>query len=118
MKRILTAMIFVALATPAAAGWNLIDSTKKFNELVRGKSFIHAETKAWFQFAPNGKLAGAARGEKLTGKWRFNGQQACYSRKLGSEKLPGDCVTIWVDGNKLVTKRKSDGRRVEYVVAK
>ena len=118
MKRILAASLIASLATPALAEWNRIDSKDEFQQLVMGKSFVHPETKAWFQFVPNGQLAGGARGEKLTGKWRWTGSQACYSRKLGTESFPNDCVALWVDGNKLTTKRKSDGRQIQYVVGK
>ncbi|MEM6386523.1 MAG: hypothetical protein AAF718_09840 [Pseudomonadota bacterium] len=116
MHRFALILTATLLATPAIAEWNQIDSKAEFQELVINKNFVHQETKAWFRFNSNGQLTGGARGEKLTGKWRWSGGQACYTRKLGKQSFPRDCVTLWVDGKKGVTKRKSDGRQVAYVI--
>lgn len=117
MNRFFTFLAAVTLATPALADWNLIDSKAEFKQLVVGNNFVHQKSKAWFQFTSDGKLTGAAAGGALTGKWRWTGGRACYSRKLGGKSYPRDCVTIWVDGNKAVTKRKSDGREVPYLIS-
>ena len=51
----------------------------------------------------------------LTGTWKWRSKRVCYTRFLGGEQLPDNCIAIHVDGNNLTTTRQSNGSTVQYV---
>lgn len=115
MRLPLLIAVSLMLSTPAHAAWKTISSEKELNAKVVGKSFIDPASKGWFRLKKNGSLTGGFEGKKLTGNWDWQGKYVCYNRKLGSKKLPGDCIVIRVNGNKITTTRKKGkGRTTEY----
>ena len=115
MTRLFAILLACVIAAPAAAGWERVSSKSDLAAQVVGNKYIEPKTKAWFQLKQDGTLAGGFEGKALTGKWKWRGKRVCYSRELGGEKLPNDCIAIHVDGKNLNVTRKSNGSSVQYV---
>ncbi len=108
-----TALLLTTL--PAQADWAQIKSQKDLRAQVLDNRYVEPQTKAWFSLKSDGTLTGAARGEELTGTWRWKRGVVCYDRKLGGEALPSNCIAIMVNGDELVTIRDSGkGRQIRY----
>lgn len=104
----------VLTATAAQAEWNQIADADAFSANVVDNSYID-EAGSWFRFNADGSLAGGAQGRELTGMWNFERGMACYSRALGGEALPSDCIVVLVDGDQLVTVRQQGtGKQTVY----
>jgi hypothetical protein len=104
------------IAAPAHAGWQTIKSEADLSKLIVGKSWVNPKHEGWFRLRQNGKLTGGFDGKKLSGAWKWDGKHVCYTRKLGREKLPNDCIVVQVDGKNIATIRdKGRGRKTAYV---
>ncbi len=109
-----TAALMLA-ALPAQADWTQIKSQNDLRAQVLENRYVEPETKAWFTLKRDGSLTGSARGQELTGTWRWKRGVVCYDRRLGGEDLPSNCIAIMVNGNELVTIRDSGkGRQIRY----
>lgn len=115
MRLALTAAALLLTALPAHADWTQIKSQKELRAQVIDNRYVDPKSKAWFSLKRDGSLAGGARGEDLTGTWRWKRGVVCYDRKLGGEDLPSNCIVIMVNGNELATIRDSGkGRQLLY----
>ena len=113
MKRLLIAA-FALCATTAQAEWSQIKDANSFGAAVVGNAYADGNGN-WFRFNANGTLDGGANGQALTGNWRYRNGMACFSRALGGNALPSDCIVVMVDGNRLVTVRdQGRGRQTLY----
>lgn len=113
------ALAFLALAltaaAPASADWKTITTKAELQKSVVGKSWINAKNKAWFKLRRNGKLAGAAGGDELTGAWAWKSTYLCFGRAIGGKKFPSDCAVVQVNGKQIATIRgQGKGRRTVY----
>lgn len=114
--QIVAILLVLGVAFPAQAGWTKVKSQDVLSAQVIGKDWVEPKSGGWFRLRKNGKLTGGFQGKKISGKWVWKKNVVCYSRKLGTEKLPPDCIAIRVDGDKLTTTRKSGkGRTINYV---
>lgn len=103
------------LAFPALADFERIKTKATMTELVVGNKYVNPKDGAWFSFRADGTLSGGYKKDPLTGNWRWKSRMACFSRSLGDQKLPDDCIVIHIDGNQLVTIRDNGkGRQTLY----
>lgn len=114
-KPTLLAITLALTAAPAYAGWERVKSKDVLFANVVGNDYVNPDNGAWFRFGQGGVLSGGFDGQDITGKWRWSGRMVCFSRKLGGNPLPKDCVTVHLDGKKLATiKNKGKGRQTVY----
>lgn len=118
MNRLIAIAGALLIAGPAAAEWERIESKAALARQVVGTQFIEPKSKAWFRLNADGSLSGAYQGKDLTGTWKWRSKRVCYTRKLGGERLPDNCITIHIDGNNLATTRQKGGTQVFYVRGK
>lgn len=116
MTRIVAFLLALAVAFPAHAAWTWVKSQDVLAAQVVNKEWVEPKSSDWFSLRKNGRLTGGFQGKKISGKWKWSKNVVCYSRKLGTEKLPPDCISIRVDGDKLTTTRNSGkGRTINNV---
>lgn len=115
MRIAVSAAALMLFALPAQADWTQIKSQKDLRAQVLDNRYVEPQTKAWFALNSDGSLSGGARGQDLTGSWRWKRGAVCYDRKLGGETLPSNCIVIMVNGAELVTIREGGkGRQIRY----
>lgn len=115
LKPALTIAVLSLVATQANAGWEQVTSKAVLSANVVGNEYVNPSNGAWFSFRADGSLDGGYQGKSMTGKWRWSGGKVCFTRALAGKALPKDCVTVHMDGSKIVTtKNNGKGKQTQY----
>ena len=97
-----------ALAAPAAADGKRLTTEKEFRELVVDRQ-LTGDHRTTLLYTGDGRMAGASRGERIEGTWRWVGPTLCRTVTWGSRIQGYECLAIFVIGDLLILVR-NEGR--------
>lgn len=109
------AMVFAALAVPAAAEFEKIDRQDQFASMVSGKELTRFGIK--LTVSPAGDIQGSAFGRSVRGSWQWQDGYFCRDLFWGTQEIGYNCQHVASDGATLrFTSDRGAGQSADLVL--
>ena len=111
--RLVFGAAFIALASPALAEFQKVDSRDAFIALTQGKTLTRPLVK--LQVAPDGTISGTGAAWSVSGKWQWKDGYLCRSLEWGGDDLGYNCQEVKANGNRVrITSDRGAGQSADF----